>query len=198
LLQVHFKMDYQRGKTYSCQQCGAEYFKQSLLQQHQRLLNHHDIFTCNVCQKTFNRKDNFIRHKARHLENSSFECPHCGKLFSRQDSLNRHRQQHYNQYGGAIKRPLENNENEHPPEKRRRLPKGVDPQEFYTLRVKNQSYIPKFRTTSTNYKITFQGIEVDNLPDILRTLRKLFSINYQQYYRIYGSNRPNSTECAMP
>jgi hypothetical protein len=54
------------------------------------------------------------------------------------------------------------------------LPKDVDPHEFYTLRVENQSYIPKFRTTSTNYKITFKGIEVDNLPDILRTLRTLF------------------------
>jgi hypothetical protein len=37
------------------------------------------------------------------------------------------------------------------------LPKDVDPHEFYTLRVENQSYIPKFRTTSTNYKLLLKA-----------------------------------------
>lgn len=174
---VHFEMERKASKMsrqHECSTCGVTFSKLSFLQQHRRLLNHHDLFRCDICSKSFNRKDNFIRHQSRHSDNASFECHLCGKLFSRPDNLNRHRQQHDNQYDGAIKRPVENDENEHIPQKRRRLPKDADPHEFYTLRVENQSYIPKFRTTSTNYKITFKDIEVDNLPDILRTLKTLF------------------------
>ena len=58
--------------------------------------------------------------------------------------------------------------------KRKRLVNDVDPQDSVTLNVVNQSYIPKFCTTSTNYKITCNSIKVDNLRDILITLRKLF------------------------
>jgi len=82
-----------------------------------RLLNHHDLFKCETCTKSYDRKDNLARNQLRYQEETLYQCPHCGKLFSRQDSLNRHKQQHYQQYGGAIKRAVENDENEYPPKK---------------------------------------------------------------------------------
>lgn len=166
-------MDYPRGRTYSCQQCGADFSKQSLLQQHQRLLNHHDTFQCKHCQKIFNRKDNFIRHQLRHQNGTSYQCPHCGKLFTRQEQLNEHRQQHYAQYGGALKRPAENNENEEPLPKRR-LTAENNPEHFYSIQIIKETQIPKFQTKSTNYRVTFQELDVKSLPEILRTLKILF------------------------
>lgn len=166
-------MDYPRGRTYSCQQCGAEISKQSLLQQHQRLLNHHDTFQCKHCQKIFNRKDNFIRHQLRHQNGTSYQCPHCGKLFTRQEQLNEYRQQHYAQYGDALKRPAENNENEEPLPKRR-LTAENNPEHFYSIQIIKETQIPKFQTKSTNYRVTFQELDVKSLPEILRTLKILF------------------------
>jgi len=87
-----------------------------------RLLYHHDLFKCETCTKSYGRKDDLVRHQLRYQEETLYQCPHCGKLFSRQDSLNRYRQQHYNQYGGAIKRAVENDENEYPPQKGRDWP----------------------------------------------------------------------------
>ena len=62
------------------------------------------------------------------------QCPHCGKLFSRQEQLNEHRQQHYVQYGGALKRSTENNENEEPRPKRR-LTKKSNPENVYSIQI---------------------------------------------------------------
>ena len=102
-----------------------------------------------------------------------YQCPHCAKLFSRQDSLNRHRQQHYLQYGGALKRPAENNENEEPRPKRR-LTKESNPENVYYIHILKETQIPRFQTKSTNYRITFKELEVKSLPEILRTLKILF------------------------
>jgi hypothetical protein len=109
----------------------------------------------------------------RHQEGTSYQYSHCGKLFSRQEQLNEHRQQHYVQYGGAFKRPAENDENEEPRPKMR-LTKESNPENVYSMQILKESQIPKFQTKSTNYRITFNEHEVKSLPEILRTMKILF------------------------
>ena len=166
-------MDYQRGKIYSCQQCGAEYSQAALLQQHQRLLKHHDIFTCNVCQKTFNRKDNLTRHELKHQDGSLFHCNDCGKLFGRKDNLQRHVDQHHNRYGGGANRPASIDENEEPMRKKR-ITAESNPENYYTLRVTKEQCIPKFNTTALHYKVDVKNLDVRDLPDIVKTFKVLF------------------------
>lgn len=172
------------SRKYDCQQCAASFSKLGLLAEHRRILGHRDIFVCSICHKKFGRKDNLERHLVRHQSGSSYECPYCGKVFNRPDSLNRRRQHHYTQYGGALKRSASgNNENEQPKPKKR-LAKESNPEDYYTIRKLKESYIPQFHTKTTNYNITFKDIEVNNLPDILKTLKTLFQsiiVNITQF-----------------
>lgn len=180
-------MEHSSGKMsrkYDCQQCGASFSKLSLLTEHKRLLGHRDDFMCSICHKKFGRKANLERHLIRHQNGSSYECPHCGKVFNRPDSLNRHRQQHYTQYGGALKRPASERDENEQPKPKKRLTKESKPEDYYTIRKLKESYISKFHTNTTNYNITFRDIEVNNLPDILKTLKMLFQsiiVNLTQF-----------------
>jgi uncharacterized C2H2 Zn-finger protein len=147
--------------------------KQSLLQRHQRPLNHHDIFTCNVCQKTFNRKDNLTRYELKQQDGSLFHCNDCGKLFGRKDNLQRHVEQHHNQYGGGAKIPASSDENEEQMRKKR-LTAESNPENYYTLRITKEQRIPKFNTTALHYKVDIKNLDVRDLPDIVKTFKMLF------------------------
>jgi len=46
--------------------------------------------------------------------------------------------------------------------------------DHYTLRVVKETDIPKFQTKATYYKVDFRDLEVRDLPDILKTLKRLF------------------------
>jgi len=72
-----------------------------------------------------------------------------------------------------MKRPSENDENVDPQPKRR-LPKDTEVDDNYTLKVVKETNIPKLQTKATHYKVDFRYVEVRDLPDILKTLKRLF------------------------
>lgn len=156
---------------HTCQQCGIQFSKKSLLLKHQRDLGHHTSFKCETCGENFGRKDNLDRYMKRHKDESLYQCNECGTLFSRNDSLQLHMRRYHNQVGQGLKRKGEN-VNETPV--KRRLTKKDSPDRFYDLRVVTERNIPKFRTKSTTYKVTFKELEVHDLPKILKTLGLLF------------------------
>jgi hypothetical protein len=51
----------------------------------------------------------------------------------------------------------------------------MNPEDFYTLKVLKETNVPKFRTKATSYKVTFHELDVKGLPDILKTLKRLFN-----------------------
>ncbi|VDI13173.1 Hypothetical predicted protein [Mytilus galloprovincialis] len=87
------------------------------------------------------------------------------------DSLQRHLEQVHNQAGGGLKRKYTS---ENSASKKRRLTKKDKPDRFYDLSVVSERNLPKFRTKSTAYKVTFKELEVRGLPQILVTLQLLF------------------------
>ncbi|VDI57156.1 Hypothetical predicted protein [Mytilus galloprovincialis] len=58
--------------------------------------------------------------------------------------------------------------------RKRRLTIKDKPDRFYDLRVVSERNLPKFRTKSTAYKVSFKDIEVRGLPQILQMLQLLF------------------------
>ncbi|CAG2201391.1 MGMT [Mytilus edulis] len=95
----------------------------------------------------------------------------CGLLCSRVDSLQRHTEEKHTQTGGGSKRKAMNDEN---PVLKRHITRKDNPEQFYDLRVLSTQPIPKFNTTTTRYKVSFKELEVQDLPQILKTLRLLF------------------------
>ena len=92
------------------------------------------------------------RHLLKHKDGSLFQCDDCGKLFGRKDNLLRHTEQHHRQYGGGLKRPASNDENDEPVRKKR-LTAQSNPEDYYTIRVTKEHHIPKFNTTALHYKV---------------------------------------------
>ncbi|XP_071176245.1 zinc finger protein 32-like [Mytilus edulis] len=100
-------MDHHRGKMsrkYECQHCGATFSKRSLLDEHERILGHQDVFRCPVCDKGFHRKDNLESHERKHSSSEFYQCEKCKKVFSHPDLLSLHKQNFHNQSGGGVKR----------------------------------------------------------------------------------------------
>ncbi|VDI21497.1 Hypothetical predicted protein [Mytilus galloprovincialis] len=142
-----------------------------MLINHRRQFGHKDTFPCTICQKTFDRRDNLDRHMLRHRDGSLFQCNTCGLLFSRIDCLQRHTEAKHTQTGEGSKRKPMNDGN---PVLKRHITSKDNPEQFYDLRVLSTQPIPKFNTTTTRYKVSFKELEVQDLPQILKTLRLLF------------------------
>ncbi|CAC5384163.1 unnamed protein product [Mytilus coruscus] len=138
---------------------------------HHRQSKQHEVYECDILGKNFGRKDNFERHLLRHKDDALFHCNECGVLFSRKDSLQRHQKQVHNQAGGGLKSKITT---ENGATKFCRLTKKDRPDRFYDLRVVLERNLPKFRTKSTAYKVSFKDIEVRGLPQILKMLQLLF------------------------
>ena len=155
---------------FECGECGAKFSKMNLLQQHQRTLGHRNVFVCNICSKIFYRKDNLQRHLSNHQDGSKYHCEYCGVTFSRDDNLQRHKVKYHNQYGEGETEDKENS----PPRKRMKLEPRNKEHKQYDLKVMKEVEVPKFKTKSTHYRITFKSLDITNLPDILKTLKQLF------------------------
>lgn len=156
---------------HTCQHCGMKFSKKSLLLKHQRDLEHHERFDCKICRKKFGRKYNLERHIVRHKDESLHQCSECGTFFSRKDGLELLMRHYHNQVERCLKR---NGDNVNETPVKRRLTRKDTSDRFYDLRVISERNIPKFRTTSTAYKVTFKELEVRDLPKILQTLALLF------------------------
>lgn len=170
-------MNRQREKTakhYECQQCGATFFKLALLVQHRRLLGHQDYFECVICRKKFARKKNLETHLQRHQHPSQHYCESCGRVFSTENILNRHKAENHQQVGaGALKRP-QDSAAIGPDLKKRKLTHKDDPEEFYDIQKVKETHIEKFKTKATYYKVSFRNLEIEDMSEILKTLRILF------------------------
>jgi hypothetical protein len=149
--------------NYVCQQCGASLKKNSLLEQHKRLLGHRDIFSCDICHKTFFREDNLKAHKKKHGNENVHECDVCHSILCYEDSLDTHKRDCHLQIGRDFKRKSDDLEG--PPIKRR-ITKYDDPDDSYRISLIGVQQMPKFNTTAT-----FKALEIRRIPNILKSLK---------------------------
>ena len=168
------RQDNKMAKSYQCQQCGAKFSKLSLLEQHRRLLGHHDFIECVVCRKKFARRKNLETHLQRHQDPSQHSCESCGRVFSTENILSRHKAENHQQVGaGALKRS--NDSAPHEPElKKQRLTRRDNPEEFYDIQKVKETNMEKFKTKATYFKVSFKNLEIEDMSEILKTLHTLF------------------------
>ncbi|CAC5401454.1 unnamed protein product [Mytilus coruscus] len=79
----------------------------------------------------------------------------------------------HTQFGRGLKRQATDNEN---PVSKRHVTSKDNPEKFYDLRVLSTQPLRKFNTTTTRYKVSFKELEVQDLPQILRSLRLINNI----------------------
>ncbi|XP_053397354.1 uncharacterized protein LOC128556395 [Mercenaria mercenaria] len=164
--------------VFHCPECDFTADKKSELLKHQRVENHWRCFRCDICDARFTRKANLDRHMEKHRKMSNVHCSECGRCFSRPDNLQRHRLEKHQIGGGGQKIPSDQKaDNGYI----KRLRKDDNPRDFYAISKMKEQCIPKFRTTASAYKFTFQDTEVTE--DVLSTLRKLFSANFEDLTR---------------
>lgn len=156
---------------YTCEQCGASFPKLSQLLQHRRAMNHWQKYQCQSCKKVFSRKDNLERHMKKHNSDNSHHCPDCLKVFISEKALTRHIQQNHKQFGGAAKRTLREQDDDH--ENKRQKLETEDGVHFVMNKVSERK-LEKFRTTASYYKIYVDDVEERDLPNILKYLKTLF------------------------
>lgn len=155
--------------AYQCEECGESFPKLSQLLQHRRVQNHWKRYTCPSCKKSFTRKDNSDRHLRKHVDDNNQNCPECLKVFTREDALDNHLHQEHG--WEPAKRKAEDQEGGGM-QKQRKLT-DRDPSSMYTIQKVSDRKIEKFKTTATYYKISVKDIEVKELSNILKILRKL-------------------------
>lgn len=61
------------------------------------------------------------------------------------------------------------------PSKKRRNIKVDNPAENYRITALGEQKMRKFNTTANRYRVQFQDLETQNLPNILQSLRRHFS-----------------------
>lgn len=109
----------------------------------------------------------------KHADENNHHCPECLRVFTRRDALDEHFKQHDQVGGGAVKRPIEDKENDNVT-KRQKLDKNDNPNDFYDIRKVSERKIEKFKTSATYYNISVKDIEFRDLSNILKSLKILF------------------------
>lgn len=127
-------------------------------------------YRCDVCGKQFAREDNLAQHRKKH---NLYQCTDCPQAFSTEHTLESHRYHRHNQSGRGKKRASESPQSG--PSKKRRITKTDNPAENYRITPLGEQKMRKFNTTANRYRVQFQDLEIRNLPNILQSLRRLFS-----------------------
>lgn len=122
--------------------------------------------------QTFAREDNLKTHREKHGNNTYYECDICYKVFGRKDNLDLHKQNHHLQQGRGSKRNLDQILST---SVKRQITKYDIPENSYTIRAVDEQIMPKFNTRFMRYKVTFHGLEIRSLPNILKSLKILFT-----------------------
>ena len=162
-------------QTSAIKQRGAKFSKLQLMAEHSGLSRHFDVFECDVCKKKFGRKSNLDKHFLRHQDPSQFECQEDGKVFTQSNFHELHAAEtHAQSGGGAAKRP-QDDAGMNNPRRRGNLETLMTLKIFYNIRKVKETGIEKFRTKASYYKIIFRDREVQNIKDISKTLKMLFS-----------------------
>ena len=136
--------------------------KNSLLEQHKRLLGHRDIFSCDSCHKTFFREDNLTAHKIRHDRSDFHQCDVCNHVFSHPETLDLHKRNRHDQIGKGIKRKTTTIDG---PLIKRRTTTYDDLEDSFSISIIGEQKMPKFNMTSTKYKVTFQDLDIRGIPN---------------------------------
>lgn len=129
-----------------------------------------EAYRCDVCEKQFAREDNLAQHRKKH---NLYQCSDFPQAFAAENVLESHRYHHHNQSGRGKKRASESPESG--PSKKRRITKMDNPAENYRITPLGEQKMRKFNTTANRYRVQFQDLEIQNLPNILQSLRRLFS-----------------------
>ena len=170
--------------TYECQECGASFQKLSQLLQHRRTMNHWK-HRCTSCKKSFSRKQTFERHMLKHNNQNNQHCPECLKVFTRDDAHNEHLHKEHG-WPRAVKHSV-NNQEGGGVAKRQKL--AEEPSRHYKIAKIGEKKIEKFKSTATYYEVKIKDIEVDGLPNILKTLKHIFrSILHDITHMIPGTD----------
>jgi hypothetical protein len=120
-----------------------------------RLNKHHNTFTCGACQKRLTRKKNRDRNERKHNNDSFVPCSECGLLYRRQDNLYRHLKEKH-QSGAVIQnQPVDINH----------------PDQYYTITKEKGKKMPRFNTEFNEYRVTFNELKIQSVPDILKPYR---------------------------
>lgn len=127
-------------------------------------------YRCDVCGKQFAREDNLAQHRKKH---NLYQCTDCPQAFSTEHTLESHRYYRHNQSGRGKKRASESPQSG--PSKKRRITKTDNPAGNYRITPLGEQKMQKFNTTANRYRVQFQDLEIRNLPNILQSLRRLFS-----------------------
>lgn len=127
-------------------------------------------YACRFCGKKFKREGNLKNHEQKH---GAFQCPECPRAFTTQENLEFHQSWQHNQSGGGRKRRSESPQ-AGPASKQR---KPDNPGDYYTCTIApvGEQKMRKFNTTATRYQVNFKDLQIRGLPDILKTLRRLFT-----------------------
>lgn len=111
--------------------------------------------------------------EAYRKKHNLYQCSDCPQAFATENVLESHRYHHHNQSRRGRKRASESPE--FGPSKKRRINKMDNPAENYRITPLGEQKMPKFNTTANRYRVQFQDLEIRNLPNILQSLRRLFS-----------------------
>lgn len=119
----------------------------------------------------FSRKQNLERHQKKHDDENNQHCPECLNVFTREDALDKHLHQ---QHGWTRVKGSLDTEDGGSAAKRRRLDLREGPRSLYNLEKTGERKIEKFRTTASYYKVNVRDLEIQGLPNILKSLKTMF------------------------
>ena len=82
-------------QEFSCDECGKQFPKSSLLQAHMSVHNGERPFACDSCNAGFVTKSGLVQHiNSHHSSAKKHKCDECGKSFRFKMTLNKHKYQH--------------------------------------------------------------------------------------------------------
>ena len=104
----------------------------------------------------FTRKENLESHEIKHNNDSFFPCSECGLLYRIKDYLYQHLKEKHQSGTGMQNQPVDINH----------------PDQYYTISKEKGKKMLRFNTESN--RVTFNELNVQSVPDILKTLQNLF------------------------
>lgn len=126
-------------------------------------------YQCKICDKQFFRQDNLKAHELKH---DLYQCVNCPQAFTTQVHLESHRNHHHGQIGGSAKRKSSDDDNGLVT--KRRITKYDNPKDNYTISFIGEQKMNKFNTTSKQYRINFNGLDIQSLQNVLQSLYRIF------------------------
>ncbi|XP_061564940.1 zinc finger protein 3 homolog [Cololabis saira] len=81
-------------KPFGCKDCDKIFLRKTYLKAHMRVHRGEKPYECDDCGKRFCKSSNLKRHMGVHTGEKPFNCSHCGKKFTRNSTLTAHMKVH--------------------------------------------------------------------------------------------------------